>query len=79
MAEERNEFLDKLLLRLAQAYEEGKGGGVGLVNPTQVEKELTAELKAEGSVTERGLTLWFTDKGYAKYKDKIAALRAFPK
>ncbi len=76
MGGEREKFRDKLLLKLATAYEEGKSGGVGLQNPTPIETEVVAELKADESVKEQALTLWLTDKGYNKHKRRIAALRA---
>ena len=79
MQDEKTEFLEKLLLRLARAYEEGKGHAVVLENATSSEKEVVAELKAEGSITGYPRGLRFTAPGYSKYKTKIDALRLLRK
>lgn len=80
MDDEKTQFLDTLLLRLAEDYEEGKGHPVALRDETQVEREVVAGLKAEGSITGRiqgGLR--FTDVGYGKYTARIKALRTLGK
>jgi hypothetical protein len=51
--EEKKEFKEALVRRLAEAYEEGKGHAVGLENETQAEREVVTEMKAEGSVMEK--------------------------
>lgn len=80
MDDEETQFLDTLLLRLAEVYEEGKGHPVPLRDETQAEREVVARLKAEGSITEsiKG-GLRFTDVGYGKYTARIKALRTFRK
>jgi hypothetical protein len=77
--DEHGEFLDTLLLRLAEAYESRQRFGIPLVDATPVEKEVVAKLRAEGSVSDDARGLRFTDAGYDKYKSRIVALRALPK
>jgi hypothetical protein len=68
----REQFLDSLLLQLLGAYEDGRGRAVDWAEPRSVvEKEIVATLRAEGSITSRGPgLLYLTDSGYAKYKGR---------
>jgi protease II len=80
MDDEKTRFLDTLLLRLAEVYEEGKDHVVLLKDETQAEKEVLAQLRAERSITKRRGGGWsFTDVGYEKYTTRIKALRALEK
>jgi hypothetical protein len=75
MQGERTDFQDDLLLRLATEYEGGRGHVVVLQNATPGEKEVVAQLKAEGWITGYPMGLRFTASGYSKYKPRIDALR----
>ena len=76
MEDEKKEFKEALVLKLAKAYEGGEGHLVGLENETQAEREVVTAMKAEGSITEyiKG-TVCFTPAGYGKYASKINASR----
>jgi hypothetical protein len=79
MDDEKTQFLHTLLLRLAEAHEEGKGRAVLLEHETQAKREVVTQLKAEGSITEFMKGVRFTNAGYSKHLPKIKALRAFGK
>ena len=76
-----NKILNKVLLPLADHYEEGRHDrGVSLTVTTVDEyepfRETMAALRAEGSVSMAPFkTYRLTESGYAKYVNKIRALR----
>ena len=67
---------NEILLLLAEQYEGVKPKG-HFVAETQEEREMVAELRAEGSieVDSRYGSYRFTNQGYAKYKPFIDGLR----
>lgn len=76
-----NKILNKILLTLADQYEEGRHDRGVTLTVTSVEeyepfRETMAALRAEGSVTMApSKTYRLTESGYAKYVNKIRALR----
>jgi hypothetical protein len=80
-----NKILDDLLLPLADLFESQVSNRIVTLEPSTPEefelvRECKAALLAEGSaINFRGTGgLRFTPAGYAKYKDRIAALRSLP-
>ncbi len=79
-----NNFLDDLLIRLADVYGSSKAKNdcvlIQFTGP-QADSERTAvtHLQAEGSIegpiTDVAASVNFTDRGYAKYEARINALR----
>ena len=76
------EVENEIFIRLAQAYVEGRSSFVGFDFSTNdpdnaTQKLILAKLKAEGSIEQdAGSTVArFTDAGYNKYRDRIAALQ----
>ena len=76
-----NKILDKILLPLADQYESGRNNRcvvLTVTTPGEFEpfRETLAALRAEGSVNMPIVgTYQMTPNGYAKYADKIRALR----
>jgi hypothetical protein len=76
-----DKILNQLLLPLADQYEEGRDDRCVSLAVTTVEeyepfRETIATLRAEGSVVMSPFkTYQMTKNGYAKYADKITALR----
>ena len=76
-----NKILDQILLPLADQYEAGRNNRCVTLTVTKPEefepfRETMASLRAEGSVNLfAGDGYQITASGYAKYADKIKALR----
>lgn len=76
-----NKILDQVLLPLADQYESGRNDrciSLAATTPEEFEpfRETMAALRAEGSVTMSPFkTYQMTASGYAKYADKMRALR----
>jgi len=76
-----NTILNKVLLPLADQYESGRNDRcvtLTVTTPEEFEpfRETMAVLRAEGSVTMTPFKSYqMTPSGYAKYADKIRALR----
>ena len=76
-----NTILNKVLLPLADRYESGRNDRcvtLTVTTPEEFEpfRETMAVLRAEGSVTMTPFKSYqMTPSGYAKYADKIRALR----
>lgn len=76
-----NKILDKILLPLADQYESGRNDRcveLKVTTPEEFEpfRETMAALRAEGSVTMSPFkTYQMAPSGYAKYADRIKALR----
>jgi hypothetical protein len=76
-----HKILDQILLSLADQYESGRTDhcvSLTVATPEEFEpfRETMAALRAEGSVTMSPFrTYQMTASGYAKYADKIKALR----
>jgi hypothetical protein len=79
-----NQVLDQILLPLADVFEAGNTKRVTLTPSSSEEyeplRECLAALTAEGSLgdPENAKVYRLTPLGYAKYKDRINALRTLP-
>ena len=78
-----NKLLDSFLLPLADLYEGGISNRWSPIEPSSVEeyeplRELLAQLRADGLLTAgpgKNGPYRLTPKGYARFKDRITALR----
>ncbi|HTU33886.1 MAG TPA: hypothetical protein VMF66_08800 [Candidatus Acidoferrum sp.] len=80
MAMNRDEIRAMVLTTLAESFERGnrRANTFDATTPEEAQPlmEILAELRSDGSISERANTYNFTPAGYAKHRDTILALRS---